>query len=141
MIRTPPRIRKYSANWALVMQNPVSGKQFAWAWAGISGGARAATMETRTKAVSTATRFIALLTQHCAAEAFPRGRHGRRSARVVPPCCLEAARMGRSGPGRTGPGADRTGEGGVWAELHGRPRETQRSESRILRAPDPRAGW
>ena len=29
MIRTPPRMRKYSMNAGLVTQNPVSGKQLA----------------------------------------------------------------------------------------------------------------
>src|SRR4051794_40743942 len=65
-MRTSPRRRKYSANCGLVMQNPVCWKQLACAMVGVSGGASAATMATRTNAVSSATRFIALLTPLCA---------------------------------------------------------------------------
>src|SRR5215212_2415723 len=58
MIRTPPRIRKYSMNAGLVTQKPVSGKHPAWASVSRDGGARAEMMATIRNAQRTATRFM-----------------------------------------------------------------------------------
>src|SRR3954451_11820776 len=66
------------------MQNPVCGKQFAWASVGFPGGARAANMLTRTNADKTTTRLIALLTPLRAGVRSPRQRHRRAIANIVP---------------------------------------------------------
>src|SRR4051812_24485875 len=83
-MRVPPRRRKYSANCGFVVQNPVSGKQLAWASVGVPGGARAATMLTRTNAVNSTTRLITLLTHLWTTVWSTSQRQRRASARRVP---------------------------------------------------------